>query len=538
MTNLETLITTNLDTWSSAIKAKAMAGQGDGKKQDFYGIRKLRRLIRDLAVEGHLVTQDAADEPASKFLEESAEIKAKLTKEGKIKKQEDLPPIPAEDIPFPLPKGWSWEKLGNLVEMYNGRAFKPSEWANEGLPIVRIQNLNDEFAPFNYYVGDLSENHRISDGTFLISWSGTPGTSFGAFIWKRGEAALNQHINKCKFHHPGTNLEFMQLVVTGQMDHFISKAQGGVGLKHVTKGTLNNAILAIPPKSEQRHIVAKVGELMALCDQLEKKEEESLRTHQTLVNTLLEDLTAADESGEVDEAWKRIATSFETLFTTESSIDELKKTILQLAVRGKLIPFSADRVPQTVGDHVDFQNGYAFKSEWFKASGIRLCRNVNVSHGILDWSESVFVDENVAQEFQRFALSEGDIVLSLDRPLITTGLKVARVQKADLPCLLLQRVAKPVPKHCELDLSYFHLWLNSPDFTDSIDPGRSNGVPHISTRQVQKLPFVLPPLPEQRLIVTKVDELMGLCERLKTSLSNANSTQLTLADRLVEAAII
>jgi type I restriction enzyme S subunit len=164
---------------------------------------------------------------------------------------------------------------------------------------------------------------------------------------------------------------------------------------------------------------------------------------------------------------------------------------------------------------------------------MRLCRNANVSHGVLDWRESAYVDEKVAKEFERFALSEGDIVLSLDRPLITTGLKVARIRESDLPCLLLQRVAKPVPKHDQLDLSYFLLWLNSSEFVDSIDPGRSNGVPHISTRQVQSLPFVLPPLAEQRRIVAKVEQLMALVDALETQLAASRATAANLLSALV-----
>jgi type I restriction enzyme S subunit len=164
---------------------------------------------------------------------------------------------------------------------------------------------------------------------------------------------------------------------------------------------------------------------------------------------------------------------------------------------------------------------------------MRLCRNLNVSHGTLDWRESAFVDEKVAKEFERFALCECDIVLSLDRPLIATGLKVARVRQVDLPCLLLQRVAKPVPKHAQLDLSYFMLWLNSSEFVDSIDPGRSNGVPHISTRQVQRLPFVLPPLAEQRRIVAKVSELMALVDELETQLAASRAAAEKLLSALV-----
>ena len=337
MGRAERLITENLGLWSAAVKTKSSAGRGSNKKLELYGISKLRELILDLAVRGMLVQQDQNDEPASKYLERIAAAKIKLLEDKKIKKQRPLAKIETGSMEFHLPRGWQWERLGNLVEMYNGRAFKSTEWRTEGLPIVRIQNLNDNKADFNYFQGELSDSNRIANGSFLISWSGTPGTSFGAFIWERGPAALNQHINKCEFHSDEVNLDFMRLAVNGQMNHFISKAQGGVGLKHVTKGTLNNAILGIPPLAEQHRIVAKVDELMALCDQLEEEQENNLETHETLVGTLLNSLTSAADDSQFADTWQRIQDKFDILFTTESSVDQLKQTILQLAVMGKLL---------------------------------------------------------------------------------------------------------------------------------------------------------------------------------------------------------
>ena len=102
-------------------------------------------------------------------------------------------------------------------------------------------------------------------------------------------------------------------------------------------------LFSIPPLAEQHRIVAKVDELMALCDQLEQQQTDSNATHQTLVETLLATLTNAADQAEFAEAWQRIADHFDTLFTTEQSIDQLKQTILQLAVMGKLVPQDPER---------------------------------------------------------------------------------------------------------------------------------------------------------------------------------------------------
>ena len=222
---------------------------------------------------------------------------------------------------------------------------------------------------------------------------------------------------------------------------------------------------------------------------------------------------------------------FETFAAAPNGVAKLRELILPLAVQGKLgtqddgdalTDFSqsdnnrweARDAETTVGDFAEIQNGCAFKSQWFVQHGVRLVRNVNVGHDELRWDEAARVTPDIAQQFDRFNLSEGDIVISLDRPLITTGLKVARVGRDDLPCLLRQRVGRVVFKHEDVLPEYFFLWLHSPAFTRTIDPGRSNGVPHISAREIEAIPFSLPPLAEQRRIVEKVDQLLGLCDEL------------------------
>jgi len=234
-------------------------------------IVQLKQTILQLAVMGRLVPQDPNDESASELLKRIAAEKARRVMAGKVKKDKPLPPITEEEKSFKLPSGWEWVKLGMLMEMFNGRAFNQTEWSSSGLPIIRIQNLNDKNAPFNYFSGDVSENNYVEPGAFLISWSGTPGTSFGAFIWNGTSGALNQHINKCMIFGDEINKQYLRLAVNSCMDHLIENAQGGVGLKHVTKGTLNNCVFAIPPLSEQHRIVAKVDELMSLCDTLKAR---------------------------------------------------------------------------------------------------------------------------------------------------------------------------------------------------------------------------------------------------------------------------
>lgn len=270
--------------------------------------------------------------------------------------------------------------------------------------------------------------------------------------------------------------------------------------------------------------------------------------------------------------------------TAPGGVARLRELILTLAVQGKLLPQNPQDEPASVllkkiraekdrliaegkikrdkplaaiaeeekpfevpvewawvrlGDVVGMLNGYAFKSEWFKPAGVRLLRNVNIGHGRVDWTQPEFIDAATASEFEQFALQEGDVVLTLDRPIISTGLKLAVLTATDLPCFLLQRVARLAPEPKVMSQEFLVLWMKSDLFMDTIDPGRSTGVPHISTKQVGNLVVGLPPLAEQSRIVTRVEELMRLCDALeaKGRLEAAQHAQLvtTLLGTLTES---
>ena len=145
-------------------------------------------------------------------------------------------------------------KVKDICDLINGRAFKPSEWGTKGLPIIRIQNLNDISAGFNYYSGEYNKEHEVNDGELLFSWSGTPGTSFGAFSWYRGKGVLNQHIFRVL---PKIDIdkEYLKYAINGNISTIISKAHGGVGLQHITKKELENIDIPVVSKSEQLQIV-------------------------------------------------------------------------------------------------------------------------------------------------------------------------------------------------------------------------------------------------------------------------------------------
>jgi type I restriction enzyme S subunit len=253
-----------------------------------------------------------------------------------------------------------------------------------------------------------------------------------------------------------------------------------IGQSAFNKDTLLAVEIPVPPLAEQRRIV---GRIEALTRQLE----EARQARQSAVTE-----TVAMFQAVVDRVFENT--------TTE--------------------PWVAIRSCAKV------QGGYAFKSSWFVQSGIRLLRNQNVYHGELDWSDAVHLPPDRRSEFKQYELFEGNVVITMDRPLISTGLKAARIRSEDLPCLLLQRVGRFVCSS-HIEPAYLFHFLNSQHFMPHISgDGRSSAVPHISAKQIEAIPIPLPELAEQRRIVArldafraKVDELQRLQRKVEAELA-------------------
>ena len=536
------------------------------------GVAKLRELILTLAVQGKLVPQDPADEPAGVLLQKIRAEKDRLIAEGKIKRDKPLAEIGDEEKPFELPPGWEWLRLGSTMEMLNGRAFKPSEWMDAGLPIVRIQNLNNPNASFNYCdPSTVVDKNRIDDGAFLISWSGTPGTSFGAFIWSRGAAALNQHIFKCVLIGRVFLPEFLRLSINSQLNVLIAQAQGGVGLQHVTKGVLENLVLVLPPLAAQSRIVARVEALMRLCDALEAKGQLEATQHAQLVSTLLGTLTASTTPEELAAHWQRVAQHFDLLVDRPEAIDALEQTLLQLAVRGLLVPqdptdepasallqkirAEKDRLIATgqikrdkpLPPITDEEKPFALPVGW---EWVRVATAFDTTSG------STFNPELEKETGTYMYVKVGDMNLPGNEVEITTSSRFVDPGERDLKALIpsgsiifpkrggaiatnkKRVVSKPIfvdlntmaLTPCLIPTEYALLWLMTVDLA-SLNTGTS--VPQINHKDIDPLPFPLPPFAEQSRIVTRVTALRRLCTDLRQRLAERQSVQARLAEALM-----
>ncbi|CAI0701643.1 restriction endonuclease subunit S [Serratia proteamaculans] len=341
---VEQLITQHIDTWTSALRTRSTAGRGTSGKIELYGIKKLRELILELAVRGKLVPQDPNDEPASELLKHIAAEKAELVKQGKIKKQKPLPEISEDEKPFELPVGWEWVTLSQLGSFSGGKTPSKmrSDYWGGNIPWVTPKDMKTHLIVTSEdSVTDLAIADGLAkiypDSLLFVARSGILRRIFPVAITAI-ECTVNQDLKVLTPFINGIS-RYILLMMNG-FEKYILKNLTKVGttVESLLFDEFSSHHFMIPPLEEQQRVITKVDELMSLCDQLEQQSLTSLDAHYQLVETLLATLTASQNAEELAENWARISQYFDTLFTTEASIDALKQTILQLAVMGKLVP--------------------------------------------------------------------------------------------------------------------------------------------------------------------------------------------------------
>ena len=205
--------------------------------------RRLRQSVLQQAIQGKLVEQDEKDEPIEVILRNfDKKIEYSIDEE--------------------TPSGWCKISMGQITDFINGLAFKPEDWEEQGLPIVRIQNLSNPYAPCHKTTKVFDGKFKICKGDLLFSWSAT----LDSFIWEGGDAYLNQHIFKLipKFF---VDKYFLYYLLKAIVNEYKEVTHGST-MKHITKGVFENKIVLLPPLAEQRRIVAKIEELFAEIDKL------------------------------------------------------------------------------------------------------------------------------------------------------------------------------------------------------------------------------------------------------------------------------
>jgi len=320
---------------------------------------RLRELILTLAVQGKLVPQDPSDEPASVLLQRIRAEKDRLIAEGKIKRDKPLEPIEDEDPPFVLPKSWCWTPMGAVIDIVRGITFPASEKTKEPAPgriaCLRTANVqqqiewddllfvnrsfmsrDDQLLKHHDIVMSMANSKELVGKVALIEAIPQSEATFGGFL-----GVLRPHLIEPRF-------AMMVLRTPYARTTLIDSSSQTTNIANVSLGKLRPLPFPLPPANEQTRIVARVEELMRLCDALEAKGQVEATQHAQLLSTLLGTLTASATPEELADNWQRVAQHFDLLLDRPQAIDALEQTLLQLAVRGLLVPQDPADEPASV----------------------------------------------------------------------------------------------------------------------------------------------------------------------------------------------
>ncbi len=580
------LLTEHLALWSSADNEKKSGrGRASGNAASVYGVKKLRELILELAVRGKLVQQDANDEPASELLKRIQIEKNKLIFEGKIKKSKPLSEVGNDEKPFELPKGWEWEKLGFIGYTQTGGTPKKSNLESFGsdIPFIKPSDIYPNQVDYN--------NEGLSfDGAEELGRIASANSLLMVCIGTIGKCNLIDRI--CSFNqqiNSVTPYEFNSkyLLTVCRSIYFYSEAwlrSFSTTIPILNKGNWEQICVPVPPLAEQHRIVAKVDELMALCDQLENQHTDAIAAHEKLVSYLLDTLTQSKDADDFNDSWHRIAANFEMLFSTESSIDALKQTLLQLAVMGKLVPQDASDEPASellkriqaekaklvaegkikkskpLSVIEDEEKPFKLPQGWEwvrlndlanlitkgsspKWQGVSYTDNPrdvlfvtseNVGSYTLLLDTPKYVEHMFNDIEPRSILRKGDFLMNI------VGASIGRTAVYDLETVanINQAVCLIRILNTRLDSGFLLHFFNSETCLGYMfDKQVDNARPNLSMGNIAKFCIPVPPLAEQHLIVAKVDELMLLCDTLKSRITLANRLQQKIADVMVEQAV-
>lgn len=525
-------------------------------------IPRLRRFVLDLAVRGKLVEQDPSDEPAAELLKQIAKEKARLVKAGEIKPAKPIPPASDNDLSFLLPSGWASARLADVAVCLDYMREPINGTERE----KRVEGKKpEELYP---YFGATQQQGWIDDYIFdeeliLLGEDGIP--FFDAMRSKAyiisGKTWVNNHAHV-----------FRGVLVSNRFFvHYLNVFDYSGRVVGATRAKLNQAQavdipVPLPPLAEQQRIVAKVDELMALCDRLEGARAGREAVRDRLTAATFTRLTAPETDAETFPTHARFALqTLPTLTTREGQIKTLRQTILNLAVRGKLVAQDPNDEPAAINaknleSRLDFlpqnwryvrlvhllreetRNGYARKPDE-AADGIpilRISAGTVRGDGIVAEEQFKLISGIDQATRSQYGLRSGDLLacrfngnksfvgrLTLFKDYL--GVSPMYPDK-----LIRIRVAS------KLALPEFVRLAGESDLVRrSIEDACATTVGNwgISSSNLKEVSFPLPPLAEQHRIVAKVDALMALCDQLEASLTTTTTTRSRLLEALLHEAL-
>jgi type I restriction enzyme S subunit len=549
------------------------------------GIKKLRELILELAVRGKLVPQDPNDEPASELLKRIGIEKSRLLDARLLKKTEKATDVELDCGLAKVPNSWGWVALSDItLGMDSGwsPACEPNPSRNnetwgvlKTTAVQVMQFLQEENKALPAHL-EPRPDAEVKAGDILFTRAG-PTNRVGISCLVESTRPRLMISDKIIRFHPieaGTYGRYIALCLnTGRTAEYLETAKSGMAASQVniSQQKLKLAPVPLAPLPEQHRIVAKVDELMALCDRLEAQQADAESAHAQLVQALLGGLAQAADAEDFATSWQRLAEHFHTLFTTESSIDALKQTLLQLAVMGRLVPQDPSDEPASellkriakekarlvaegkirktkqlpeitgkdklaytpngwesvrFGQVIELISGqHLGPDEYFEST-----RDGAIPYltGPADFGETYPQPTRFTNE-RRATSVKGDILLTVK------GAGVGKTNFVDQKEFAISRqlmAIRPIIVDAQFARNML-LSMSAHFHSKSI----GIAIPGISREDVLDTLIGIPPLPEQHRIVAKVDQLRALCDQLKTRLTQARQLNEQLATTLVEQAV-
>lgn len=586
MSDIHKLLADHIDIWTSAeIEKKSGRGRTPANLANTYGIRKLRELILELAMRGQLVPQNAEDESANDLLTRIRAHHSQLVSNGLAKK---LKPSSIEEakILYQLPSSWKWVRFGEIAQHNSGKTLDTAKNSGELQYYITTSNVYwGHFELSNLrrmLIQDVEfERYSAKKDDLLICEGGEAGR---AAVWNsEKEIFFQNHVHRARFYcgiNPYFAFRFFEkLNATNEIIQY----RKGVGISSISGKVLSEIKFPLPPIAEQSRIVSKVDEMMELCDQLELKQSNAAEIHHQLVNNLLGSLIQSGNIEDFQRNWKLVATHFDILFNTESSIESLKNALIQLGVMGKLvlhdeegetanqlikrihsakIKMVADHkikkieplatIPtneqpfalppnwewRRIGDIVE-STEYGLSEKTFDSStGVPVLKMGDIQGGKVVLGGQKKVDENI-ESLPRLYLQPGDLLYNRTNSAELIG-KTGIFEGPENSYTFASYLIRIRCVEGLFSPQYLNLVMNSPLFRKTqIEPHLKQqcGQANVNGSIMKNMIISFPCLSEQQRIVEKVDELTTICDKLKSSINTAMQYQTSLADVLIANAL-
>lgn len=532
------------------------------------GVQKLRELILQLAVMGKLVPQNPNDEPASVLIEKTKNEKRKLEKEGKIKNSKSLPPIEKNEIPFVLPSSWQWERLGKIcLQITDGSHSSPPS-VSKGYPYITVKDITDDKIDFTNCKFITEESYR------KLKHNGCEPEIWDVLFSKDGTVGKVAVINFEKEFVVLSSLAILRPKIDALFPFFLKymlkarpiidqavEMKSGSALKRIILAKINLLKVPIPPLAEQKRIVSKVDELMTLCDKLEARRQKKQEIQSKLNSAALDRMLSAENQEEFEQHWQRICENFDLLYDNPENVEKLRQGILQLAVQGRLVPQNPEDEPASaliekikakkrqlvkvrkiknskvstqmdsqeipyelpdkwewirIEDITDIGTGSTplkSKSEYYEDGSIPWITSSLTSLNYIDKAET-YITETAVNECNLKIYPSGTLLVALYGQGKTRG----QVSELRMEATINQACASIVfIENFENIKQYVKVFFEQ-KYEELRALAAGGAQPNLNVGKIKETLIPLPPFAEQKRIVEKVEQLMGLCDELEAKL--------------------